>query len=352
VSERFGVAIFGAGVIGKVHAVALAGLDDARLVAVVDPLEEAGAPLAAAHGAVWSADAAPVLARDDVAVVVLATPSGMHAAQAVAAAAAAKHVVCEKPMATTLADADRMIAACRAAGVALAVIFQGRYHRDARRLRRVVAAGLLGRPILANAFVHWHRTPAYYAAGGWRGTWALDGGGALMNQSIHAIDLLQWVMGPVASLSAEVATITHAIATEDTASAALRFASGALGAVQGTTAAGRDWPVRIEVVGSEGRAVLTGGRLTALDLPADRAAAVDDLLSPADLAETADAQPDEPLGAAHGRQLAAVFAALRAGQEPPVAGEEARPAVEIILGIYRAAATGQAVVFPLLPGSP
>jgi predicted dehydrogenase len=344
-TEPFGVGIVGAGTIGAVHTRAVAGLTDARLVAVAEPREEAGRALAAAHGATWHDDLADLLARPDVEVVVLATPSGMHPDQAVLAAAAGKHVVTEKPMAISLAGADRMIDACRAAGVTLSVIFQNRFSRDALRLKRAIHAGLLGKPVLGNAFVHWHRTQDYYDAGGWRGTLALDGGGALMNQSIHTIDLLRWMMGPVASLSAFTATLRHQIEAEDTASATLRFASGALGVIQGTTAAREDLPVRIEIVGTEGRAVFEGGRLAVWEATreADEAA----LLSADDLALTADWQPYESFGVGHARQLGAILKALRDGAEPPVAGTDARQAVEIVLAIYRSQATGQRVALPL-----
>jgi UDP-N-acetyl-2-amino-2-deoxyglucuronate dehydrogenase len=277
--------------------------------------------------------------------VILCTPSGLHAAEAVAAAHAGKHVIAEKPMATTLADADRMIRACRNAGVTLSVILQYRFNRDALRLKRAVEAGLFGRPVLGNAFVHWHRTQAYYEeSGGWRGTWSLDGGGALMNQSIHAIDLLQWILGPLESVCAYADALAHDIEAEDTASAALRFASGALGVVQGTTSAHRDWPLRIEIQGTEGSAMLEGPRLTVWQPVRE-----EKLLSARELESLPRSREDEPLGVAHRLQLEEVFAALREGREPPIPGVEARKAVEIILGIYGAAVSGKHVAFPFEP---
>jgi predicted dehydrogenase len=341
-TRPFNVGIVGAGTIGATHAQAISRLDAARLVAVAEPRQEPGQTLAATYGGAWHADVGELLARPDVDVVVLATPSGLHAEQAVLAARAGKHVVTEKPMATTLDDADRMIAACREAGVDLAVIFQTRFSRDALRLKRAVEHGLLGRPVLGSATIPWHRTPEYYAAsGGWRGTRALDGGGALMNQGIHTIDLLQWTLGPVARISAETATLTHRIEVEDTASAWVRFASGALAVIQGTTAAGRDWPVRLEIVGTEGRAVLERGVLTVWEPNRE----IDDaeLLDAADLKACAGWRSDEHFSVGHERQLRAIFAALRAGEPPPVPGPEARRAVEIILAIYRSADSGAVV---------
>lgn len=343
--ETFGVGISGAGAIAAVHAEALEELDDARLVAVTAASEVAGRKLAQTHRAGWHAEFGELLERPDVDVVMLCTPSGLHPDQAVAAARAGKHVITEKPMAVTLEGVDRMIRACREAGVTLSVIFQYRYNRGALRLKRAVEAGLFGSLVLGNAFVHWHRTRAYYEeSGGWRGTWALDGGGALMNQSIHAVDLLQWILGPVESVCGYAGTLAHDIEAEDTASAALRFASGALGAIQGTTSAHEDSPLRIEIRGTGGGATLEGPRLTAWQPGRE-----EEVLSPRDLESLPEPRGDEPLGIAHRRQLKEIFAALREGREPPVPGEDARKAVEIVLGIYRSAVSGERATFPLEP---
>ena len=359
--ESFGVGIVGAGTIGVVHARALADIEGARVVAVAEPREEAGRALAEEHDAAWCPGIEDLLARDDVDVVTLGTPSGMHPDQTVLAARAGKHVITEKPLAITLDGADRMIDACREAGVTLSVIFQNRFNPDAMRLKRAVEAELFGRPVLANAFVHWRRTEDYYAAaGGWRGTWELDGGGALMNQSIHTIDLLQWVMGPVESLAAYAATLVHRIEAEDTASATLRFASGALGTIQGSTAADRNWPVKLEIRGSAGAATLEGTRLTTWEperevdeaellttWEPEREVDEAELLTRRDRAMVAGAVPGEPFGTAHRRQLREIFAALREGRRPPVPGEEARKALEIVLAIYESARTGERVTLPL-----
>jgi predicted dehydrogenase len=319
----------------------LGQVEGVRVRAVSDPAEEAGRALAAANGAEWHASYEAMLEKPEIDVVVLGTPSGLHAEQAALAAGAGKHVVSEKPMATTVADVDRMIAACRDGGVSLAVIFQNRFSRETLLLKRAIEAGLLGRPIIGNAFVHWRRTPEYYAAsGGWRGTWALDGGGALMNQSIHTIDLLQWFIGPAISVSGYAATLTHEIETEDTACAAVGFASGALGVIQGTTSCDRDWPVRVEIVGTAGRAVLEHGRIAQWE---SEQPLRDDLLSTEDEALTAGWRADEPFGDAHARQLRAIFRAFEEGATAPIPGDEARKAVEIILGIYESARTGQRV---------
>ncbi|MGH3090573.1 MAG: Gfo/Idh/MocA family protein, partial [Rubrobacteraceae bacterium] len=330
--------IIGAGTIGAVHAREVGKLEGAHLVAVAEPREEAGRELAREHGAEWCPSIEDLLSREDVDVVILCTPSGLHPEGAVAAARAGRHVISEKPMAVTLEGVDRMIEACDEAGVTLSVIFQYRFNRAAMRLKKALDAGLFGRPILGNALVHWHRTDDYYREkGGWRGTWDLDGGGALMNQSIHAIDLLQWLLGPVESLNAYAATLTHDIETEDTATAALRFESGAMGVIQGTTSTHTDYPLKVEIRGEKGGATLEGARLTSWHVSRE-----EETLFPEELHAFPDT-PDEPFGAAHGRQLGAIFEALREGESPPLSGEEARKAVEIILGIYRSAREGDLV---------
>jgi len=341
VSNHFGVGIVGAGVIGNVHADALAGVTNAKLLAIAEPREDAGKALAAKHGVPWFASYEELLAQPDIDLVILGTPSGMHPEQAVLAAEHGKHVITEKPMAITHEGATRMIEAAQRAGVHLAVIFQNRLSKDVFLVRRGIEAGLLGKPLLGQGYLHWHRTQEYYDAnGGWRGTWALDGGGALMNQTIHTIDQLQWLMGGVAAVQAMTATLTHDIETEDTAAASLAFHNGALGALTATTSTDKDRPVHIEIVGERGKAVLDGNALASWEGTSDLS---DDLLTPEDLELVAGWKADEAFGGAHRRQQQAIFNALARGTTPPFPGVEARKAVDLILGIYESARTGQRV---------
>jgi UDP-N-acetyl-2-amino-2-deoxyglucuronate dehydrogenase len=336
--KSFGVGISGGGVIGNVHADALAGVGNARLVAVAEPREDAGRAFADKFDATWYESYEEMLRDPGVDVVIVATPSGLHPVQTIAAAGAGKHVITEKPMAISADGATGMIEACESAGVRLAVIFQNRLLPDVFRVKRAIEAGLLGRIILANGSVHWVRTQEYYDAnGGWRGTWALDGGGALMNQAIHTVDVLQWLMGGVDSIQAHTATLTHDIETEDTASASLRFANGAVGTMQATTSSGKDYPVKVEVVGEKGKVVLESNTVTLWEAEQELS---DDLLTDADHALTDGWAPDEHFGAAHRRQLRRIFEALEKGTEPPIPGREARRAVDVILGIYESARTG------------
>lgn len=333
---RIGIA--GAGVIGNVHGEAISGIDAATVVAVAEPREDAGQALASRHDARWYASYNELLTDDDVELVILATPSGLHSEQTVLAAQAGKNIITEKPMAITAKGLDRMIDAVDEHKVELAVIFQNRLSPEVIKVKRAVEAGMIGRPIFGNAYVHWHRTQDYYeASGGWRGTWGFDGGGALINQSIHTIDLLQWILGGISSVSAQTATLVHDIETEDTASASVKFRSGALGLIQGATTTGKDWPVKVEVVGTGGKAVLEKGKVTFWE---GDSSLTDDLLTPLDREFAEGWTADEPFGISHRRQLSLIVDALRNGETPPFPGREARKAVDIILGIYESARQG------------
>ncbi|MEJ7839581.1 MAG: Gfo/Idh/MocA family oxidoreductase, partial [Thermomicrobiales bacterium] len=259
-TQPIGIGLVGAGIIGNVHAFALSEIEGATIVGVAEPREDAGRELATKTGAIWYKSFVELLENPAVELVILGTPSGMHPEQAILAARAGKHIITEKPMAITSEGATRMIDASDEAGVHLAVVFQNRLSPDVVRVKRAIEAGYIGKPIFGNAFVHWFRDQAYYDAnGGWRGTWSLDGGGALINQSIHTIDLLQWILGDVNTVMAHTATLGHNIEAEDAGSASLHFQNGALGVIQGSTATIGDSPVKVEIVGDKGRVILENG---------------------------------------------------------------------------------------------
>ncbi|MGI8483879.1 MAG: Gfo/Idh/MocA family protein [Thermomicrobiales bacterium] len=338
---QFGVGIVGAGVIGNVHAEALTGVQNAQLLAIAEPREDAGQQMATKYAATWYGSYLEMLAHPGIDLVILGTPSGLHPEQAIIAAQHGKHVITEKPMAITSDGATRMIESCERASVQLAVIFQNRLSKDVFKVKRAIEAGLLGKPLLAQGYLHWHRTQAYYDDnGGWRGTWALDGGGALMNQTIHTIDQLQWLMGGASSVQAMIATLTHDIETEDTAAASLAFRNGGLGTIAATTSTDKDRPIHIEVVGEKGKAILESNALVSWEGVGEP---TDDLLTPEDLELVEGWKVDEPFGGSHRRQLRAIFNALERGTTPPFSGSEARKAVDVILGIYESARTGQRI---------
>jgi predicted dehydrogenase len=226
----------------------------------------------------------------------------------------------------------------------LAVIFQNRLTPDVLKVKRAIEAGYLGKPVFGNGYCHWRRTQEYYEAnGGWRGTWALDGGGALINQSIHTIDILQWLLGPVDTVAAEAATLNHDIETEDAASASIRFKSGALGVIQGTTALGHDNPVKVDILGTEGRVIMENNQVVSwkgnheLD---------DSLLTEEDRALSDGWRADERFGEPHRRQFRRILQAIENGTVPPFPGAEVRKAVDLILAIYESARTGTRVSVP------
>jgi predicted dehydrogenase len=287
-----------------------------------------------------------MLADPEIDAVSICSPSGAHLDPALAAAAAGKHVVVEKPLEVTTERCDKIIAACQSAGVQLAVTFQSRFHRSSQLLKQAADQGRFGRITLGDAYVKWYRSQAYYDSGAWRGTWQLDGGGALMNQAIHSVDLLLWVMGPVKELYAMVDTATHErIEVEDVAVATLKFANGALGVIEATTTAYPGALKKIEICGSGGSAILEEEDLVQWDFlePTEEDAQIREEMR--GQTETGGGAADPAAIGHHGHQtLFADFAAAVAdGRTPLIDGHEGRKSVEVIEAVYRSAREGRAV---------
>ncbi len=360
---RFGVV--GCGAIGPTHMGAIQQIADAELVAIADTNREKAEAAAQKHnvGTIYdSLDA--LLADPKVDAVCICTPSGRHADGAVKAMRAGKHVVVEKPMDVSLEACDRMIAAEDETGKTLAIISQHRFDAATVLVKDAIDSGKLGKIVLADATVKWWRTQNYYDSGDWRGTWAMDGGGALMNQGVHTVDLLQWLTGGVASLYAQTRTAAHErIEVEDIAVAALTFQNGAIGTLTATTAAWEGFPVRIDIYGTEGTAILEGDRLKTLKLKTgeeyqSEEAAVHAVsvarggtASVKDEAATrltlpsggAAADPGAVWGDAHRAQIEDFMRAVRTGTKPLIDGRGGKKPLEIITGVYRSARSGQPV---------
>ena len=264
---RFG--IVGCGVIGPVHAEAIASLPDAQLVSVVDINPQQAQKLASQYGARPYIQLQDMLDSESVDIVIICTPSGFHGELACQVMRSGRHVIVEKPMEITREAIDEMLRVQQATGVKLAVISQHRFDQASLQVRELVEEKAFGRLVLGNAIVPWWRSQEYYDSGDWRGTWKLDGGGVLMNQSIHSIDLLQWLMGPVKSVFGYTDTLVHRMETEDVAVAVLRFANGALGTIAATTGAYPGVTTRIEIFGDKGSAVIENDRLSFLHLARD-----------------------------------------------------------------------------------
>ncbi len=349
--KTYGFGIVGCGMIAEFHARAIAEIPNARLAAVMSRSEANGARIAAIAEGVpcpifESVEA--MLAHPEVDVVCVCTPSGAHLEPAVVSARAGKHVVVEKPLEITLPRCDAIIRACDEAGVKLSTIFPSRFSPANLALKRAIDSGRFGRLTLADTDVKWWRSQEYYDSGQWRGTWDLDGGGALMNQAIHNVDLLQWLMGEVASVQAITATLAHErIEVEDTAVAILRFRSGALGVIEASTSAYPGLLKRTEVHGARGSARVEQDDITFwsfLDpLPGDA-----ELLKPIGNATGGASDPKAIGHAGHRDQIADFLRSIDSGRPALVDGREGRKAVEIIRAIYRSARLDRPVILPLL----
>lgn len=355
-------AVVGTGVIGAVHAQVLRSRADTELVGAYDIDAGAAAAFGTAFEVPVASDLAALLGRDDVDAVAVCTPSGRHAEVAVEVLRAGKHLLVEKPVEVT-ADAARSIAGAAAAapaGTVASVISQHRFDPASVAVRRAIADGDLGRVCSATATVPWWRAPGYYASAGWRGTFALDGGGALMNQGIHTADLLLWLLGEPVDVFARTGTLAHdGIEVEDVVAAVLRFGSGALATLHATTAAYPGLTVRLAVMGDGGSAVLdndrldyfhsarragadpAGSGLRGVGGVADQAA---DLVGAAEAGRHPGGGPGTTsMTVGHSRQYADVVDAIRTGREPGVTIADGLRALATVQAVYRSAASGRVV---------
>jgi len=345
---RFG--IIGWGVIGHIHAEAIASLPDAQLVAVVATVPKPALKLAEAFHVTHYGNLQEMLAREHLDIVDICTPSGQHGEHACQVMRAGVNVIVEKPMEISRAAIAEMLRVQQVTGVKMAVISQHRFDPDTIKVHDLVEAQAFGRLVLGNALVPWWRSQAYYNSGAWRGTWKLDGGGVLMNQSIHSIDLLQWLMGPVKSIFAYTDTLVHRMETEDVAVAVLRFANGALGTIAATTGAYPGTGTRIEVYGDKGSAVIEDDRLSYLHLAQENREEVGPngagreqrcLTAPTGLSPAQN--PAALALRSHALQIEDMIQAVRENGTPLVDGYAAKHPVEIILGIHESAHTHQEV---------
>ena len=349
-ARRFGFGIIGCGMIANFHARAIGDIRGAKVVACYDTIPAAADRFAAAQGCKAYHDLDAMLADSKVDVVTVGSPSGAHLEPAVAAARAGKHVIVEKPLEITLKRCDKIIAECKKAGVKLSAIFPSRFHHASVQMKQALDAGRFGRLTLGEAYVKWYRTQAYYDSGAWRGTWELDGGGALMNQAIHSVDILTWLMGPVVEITAHWGLLAHRrIDVEDTVVATLRFRNGALGVIEATTAAYPGYLKRIEVHGSEGSAAMEEEDVVAWDFAKKvRGDAAVHARMAASTSTAGGASDPAAIGHhGHTAQFRDVLETIGTRRKPAIDGPEGRRAVEIILGVYKAAETGKVVKLPL-----
>lgn len=329
---RFG--IVGCGSVAAFHAQAVQNTPGAVLTACCSGHADRARAFAQTWGCQAFASLDEMLAGP-VDAVCLCTPSGLHAPQALAALAEGKHLVVEKPLCLTLADADRILAAAEAADRKVCVISQLRFQPAVQAVKQALDAGAFGRLVCAELSMNYYRTEEYYRAGGWRGTRAMDGGGALMNQGIHGVDLLRWLMGPVRTIRATVKTMDHAIEVEDMAAALLEFENGALGTLTASTACRPGSPRRLEICGTRGGVTLEEDALVRWDLEIPCPVPV------GPRSENGGAADPMAIGAAgHTLQMANFVDAVLHGAPLLVDARQGRQALEVVLGVYAASASG------------
>src|SRR5438477_3718153 len=332
----FHIGLIGGGNITETHARAARALPGVEISAIHGTNAEKIARLCREHGGTPYQDFQAFLQHRPMDLVIIGSPSGLHSTQGIAAARQGLHVLTEKPIEISTARADILIEAAKQSKVHLGVIFQDRLKPHIRQLKNWVDQGLLGKLLLVDARVKWYRPPEYYASSRWRGTLALDGGGALINQGVHTVDLLLWLLGDVVRFQAQTATLLHKIEAEDTAVAMLEFASGALGTFHVTTVAYPGYPRRIEITGTEGTVVLEHDRIVSADLH-ERSGAVAKLM---------EAVPDENQSASsatvsdfrgHQAVLEDFLQSIQLKRSPLCDGLEACRSLALIESMYRIA---------------
>jgi UDP-N-acetyl-2-amino-2-deoxyglucuronate dehydrogenase len=328
------IGLIGSGNISQTHARAASAIPNVQIAAIYGTNPQTVTSLAAEHQAKPYQDFAAFLTHKPMDLVILGTPSGLHAEQGVAAAQHGLHVLTEKPLDINTKNADALIAAADKANVKLAVIFQDRLKPNVQRLKRWLDRGVLGKPLLVDARVKWYRPHDYYSNSKWRGTFALDGGGALINQAIHTVDLLPYLLGDVARVQARTATVLHKIEAEDTAVATLEFASGAVGTLLATTAAYPGYPRRIEITGTQGTVILEHDRIIAADLRNPPAGL--DAMTTGDSNQSASSAAVTDISG-HQAILEDFLQAIANNTEPICNGREGRRSLALVEEIYAAA---------------
>ena len=341
--EMLRFAVVGAGMIGELHGKIISEIEGVELGYICSRSMERAESLASKYGGQPTTEYDDLLRRDDLHALSICTPSGTHADYGISAVRAGKHVLVEKPIDISLAKADALIQACREADVTLGVIFQLRFLDASLEVKRALERGILGEPVMADCYMKFYRPQSYYNGSGWKGTLALDGGGALINQGIHGVDLLLHLAGDVASVQAYSGILAHEhIEVEDTCVAGLKYRSGALGVIQATTSVHPDFQQRIEIHGTNGTIILEGtedtwikhwetfdgGRREVETVTVDHAGAEAVL---------------EVGGEGHRRQIEDFVTAIRTGREPLVSGTEGRRSLALVQAVYESARLGREV---------
>src|SRR6266446_3133471 len=332
----FHIGLIGGANITETHARAARALPGVEISAIHGTNAEKIARLCREHGGKPYQNFDAFLSHRPMNLVIIGSPSGLHATQGIAAARRGLHVLTEKPIEISTARADALIEAAKQSRVQLGVIFQDRTKPHIRQLKNWVDQGLLGTLLFVEARVKWYRPPEYYASSRWRGTLALDGGGALINQGVHTVDLLLWLLGDVVRVQARTATVLHKIEAEDTAAAILEFSSAAIGIFHATTAAYPGYPRRVEISGSQGTVILEHDRIIAANLRNSQSAAIESAPLDENLSSSTATVSDFR---GHQSVLEDFLQAIQQNRAPACDGLEGRRSIALIESIYRAAKT-------------
>lgn len=348
-NKQFGFGIVGAGMISHFHAKAIKAINNAKLIGIYSINKNKSDPFAVQHDCLAFNTLEEMLRIPEIDIVCICTPSGIHLEPAISCIEAGKHCLIEKPLEVTLKRCDRIIEAGEKVGVKIGVIFPSRFYESSKQLKEAVDEKRFGEFVLGDAYVKWSRSKEYYQSGKWRGTWKYDGGGALMNQGIHSVDLLHWYMGAVETVRAVAGNIRHKnIEVEDTIVANLRFMNGALGTIECSTAIFPGALKRIEIMGTEGTAILEESNINKWEFAKEKDGDKKIQLAKVNAPQGGVSDPADINFVGHQKQIEDMIRAIETGSNPLVDGREGRKSVEIVEAIYESARTGREIKLPLV----
>lgn len=351
--NQIGFGIIGCGAIGDIHAKSINNTDGAKLIAVSDIDLETAKKYSQKYNVKYYQDYKKLLERKDIDVVNICLPSGMHMQPCVDAAVAGKNILCEKPLEVTLDKIDHINEVVRKNKVKLGVVFQKRFQESSKRIKEALEDEKLGRVISGSIYIKYYRSQEYYDSANWRGTWEYDGGGCLMNQGIHDVDILQWFLGPVKSVYAITDTMAHkGIEVEDIALAVIRFKNGVKGIIEASTSCYPGFPSLLQIYGTLGTITLRDDKIIDWKFinPTEEDLDFSKQIVNQKKAELEDIDRSDPIAVLKNRhkyQIEDMIRAINNNVAPEITGEEARKSVEIILAIYKSSRTGEEVTFPL-----
>ena len=336
--NTFKFGILGCGLISQIHAAAINEISNAEVYGAFDSNQDIKNDFCGKHKIRAFDSAEELLLCKDIDAVCICLPSGLHYSYALKCITCKKHVIIEKPMALTPTQAQNIIDTAEKQGVYVSVISQLRYSNAVREVKRIIDSGKLGTITLGNAIMKYWRDEEYYRESKWHGTWEMDGGGALMNQGIHGVDLLQYLLGGVVSVYADAKTLVHNIETEDTLTAVLEYENGAIGTIQATTSVYPGYSRRIEIHGSKGSMVLCEDKIDVSDVEGE-----EHICCTEKSVYAAASRPDGINSVLHAEQLADFIKSVSNGEKPWIDAVEGKKSIDIICAIYRSAQIGEKV---------